>query len=221
MQKIILAAWIVLVACHSDEKRIPPKVSPVTNDLVRIPGGPFLGRAIFCDGTRYPSPPPKGDALEARVAVKLSLPDFEIDRNVVSCADMHACVEAGQCKESSACDGHAAIEYLVNAMEYCAWRGMHVVKYAEWQRAVRSADGRQHPSGVDWDPSLCPAETGACKLQSPDGVQYSIFDSPELTSDTECDDQGAKIVPLMIEASTNNLAIIVTYQSTGRFRCAR
>jgi formylglycine-generating enzyme required for sulfatase activity len=110
--------------------------------MVCIPGGSF--RRGSDDGPR-----------EERPAADVVVSTFLIDRDEVTSAAFHACMEAGACRLMHHYAGFdepqqpvVAVNW-VNAAAYCAWVGKRLPTEAEWEKAARGTDGRTYPWGED------------------------------------------------------------------------
>jgi hypothetical protein len=70
----------------------------------------------------------------------------------------------------------------------------------------------------------CKRELDSCRLRSPDGIEFAIFeDNAEWTSDTECQWHAPlQRAPVYVSLSWQWLALIETsHTREARFRCAR
>jgi hypothetical protein len=222
--KTFLAFSVLLLACEPKTREVE-KGAVVVDDLVAIPAGEFVGCALYCTEGKIDSEPTPDDRV--RLAnVAQSIGAFAIDRRDTSCDDFYKCVDAGQCPSRRPnCYGGRANVSLAVATQYCAWRGMHVVRLAELQRAIRWTDGRWFATGATWDPAACTAEDGLCRIRTPEGVELTIGGaSAEWTSDVDCHRVGDLVVraPVRMPLDSHWLTSVrVGEGGTAWFRCAR
>lgn len=233
----VAGALLLTLACGNDSRPSTGEVNTIKkpaevglrDDVVTIPAGEFIGRGLHCSEADIPSAPdPRND--ERLWFVKQATRGYVIDRMETSCVAYGQCIDAGACaKNTRGCyDGYAEVE-LVDAQRYCAWRGMHVVSLAEWQRAIRSTDGRVFPNGKEEFAiaSVCPDEGKPCRLLSPDGVHHGIDARDEWTSDMDCTRdpyEASRVVRAPVRvARSANLALVDVEVSgfPAFFRCAR
>ncbi len=139
----------------------PTKAStptPVPTDMVLIPAGEFLMGSLP-DSSGLPgldrNPQPEGDEFPQRTVF---LPEFRIDRTLVTNVRYRECVNAGTCVSQSGGDrnyhnGPAFDNYPVtyvswdDALAYCQWAGKRLPTETEWEKAARGTDGRIWPWG--------------------------------------------------------------------------
>ena len=151
---------VCLVALGCSDKAPPPSEAPrpfykeardATNtlrapptrveDMVAIPGGPFMGR--------NPCPKPAYDYeafyRDERPNEPLRVAGFSIDREVVTCPQYAECVAAAACPPfgpmECGIDRKWARVGIDSALAYCRWRGARLSSYREWQRAIRGVEG--------------------------------------------------------------------------------
>ena len=133
-----------------------------------------------------------------------------IDQDLVTCDSYELCVSAGACppeedpKKSGRewdmnviCYESFAIGNWRSASSYCAWRGLGLPTFAQWQRATRGVNGRALATGADpWgcDPTVPPYPV--CQFRTAEGFRYLLAaDGFEWTSDHDCrDDQGGHVM---------------------------
>jgi len=108
---------------------------------------------------------PAGEFYFGPDRVKLSLPDFYIDRFPVTNAEYKKFVEAtgapepthwrrGTWPEGKA--DHPVVNVTwEQAAAYAEWAGKRLPTEEEWEKAARGTDGREWPWGSTFDPSRC------------------------------------------------------------------
>lgn len=191
-------------------------------DMLLLEAGEFTGRVLKCAavGTAPGSP----DFTAVRF-VKQRNESFRIDRNVVSCAEFRACVQANACGESGGmCNDNGALVSLKSAHAYCAWRTARLPRYSEWQRASRGVDGRRTPTGENWSPGTCGDQWAACPVRSEEGFEYTVNGSEEWTGDIGCDDvdPARPMGPVRVSLWTPFLTEYrADFKDVALFRCAR
>ena len=225
--------WALVVGCDSPASKPsveprpmkPPSAFGLSDDMLAIPAGPFIGRAPKCMEGRIPST--RDDDENALAMAHQNVQAFLIDRRVATCAEFAKCVEGGGCTKSrSYCLIEGVIAPLTSAHEYCAWRGKRLIRYLEWQRAARSTDGRFFPAGGDtWDLNTCRKKPRPCTQTSPEGLEYLVEGPDEWTSDTDCKSVDGELVtgPVRIKSSALLTEIRVDRPDADDvlIRCAR
>ena len=211
-------------------------------DMIRIAGGQFRGRTPACLADSLTPANANDPAPEHGPSVDLHVEPFEIDKDVVSCADLLACENAGACHApnrytEAMCKFQLAFAVHDEAQSYCAWRGAHLPTLYQWQRAVRGLQGSVVPwgAGSDLIPA-CAGEIGtpdgpeACNAFTPSGVHVhtGLAILHEWTGDTDCGKAlpDGKLARLSLEAETgaSRLDEIKTDEAgddVAVFRCAR
>lgn len=159
---------------------VPASLTPPQREMVSIQGSAFLGADMWCfEGTtrvKYPDDPENAP----KDRVPLSVPSFTIDKSVVQCGELQRCFDAGACENTykhplDTCANGIARVSLKTAAQFCAWRGMQLPSWFQWQRAMRGRDGWVYPRGLSWDDSYDhdPRIPGRGRpYLSPDGVEY-------------------------------------------------
>jgi formylglycine-generating enzyme required for sulfatase activity len=191
---------LALVACRGDKApREGGRGSAVASswrppdDMARIPAGTYKQRALHLHEGGTCNAALAGDAAARSVdnwpdeAVQVS--SFEIDRNVVmwvdycECERQHVCPHAVECPDGGEDEddplNNAAVPSR-DAAAYCAWRGLRVPTYGEWQAAVRGIDG------IDVPTCDAAAKDGRCRFTTSLGVQVWISSRTEYTRSREC-----------------------------------
>lgn len=143
----VFGATVVLGACCAASSGRVSAVgagADVEADLgsqALVPGGSFVAG---CDETEPACP---DLARPRRTEV---LPTFRIDRYEVTEREYLGCVREGLCTSDRTVwrDGLAMVVATIgDARDYCAWRGMRLPTYLEWEKAARGVDGRRYPWG--------------------------------------------------------------------------
>ncbi|MBL9086013.1 MAG: SUMF1/EgtB/PvdO family nonheme iron enzyme [Planctomycetia bacterium] len=166
---------------------------------------PTLGGDLSAFGR--PTPPP-----DAMVAVRggafvfgedkrrVSVPEFEIDRDPVTNGDYERFVlatghrpplywRAGRCPEDLRDHPVVGVD-LFDAIAYARWAGKDLPYEDEWERAARGTDGRTYPWGDEPDLAANTARTGLKmtlpvgfygKNVSPEGCRDMVGNAWELT----------------------------------------
>ncbi len=228
---LILTAVAVLAGC-SDQDRGAAVVRSrqistahevgLREDMIAIPGGEFIGRALACAAVGVKPGEPAFVALRFE---KQRTPAFAIDRRVVSCDDFRACVRAGACHgQIGICTQLGAVVPLERAAQYCKWRDARLPHYAEWQRAARGTDGNLTPTGDSWDPAVCGDQYARCPIRNSTGFEYYVNGGEEWTSDIACDDidPARRIGPVRVSLATTLLTEYRADKAQGAtFRCVR
>jgi hypothetical protein len=249
MRLPLIVIACVLAGCRSetseatakpigDERPTPnravPNLSEPPRDMISIAGGPFRGSNLLCEpGTLKPI---YGDIGPQPERVPLNVKSFAIDRDVVSCFQMERCIETGKCvsegRPSYHCENGVAIVIRAVAAQFCAWRGMELPTYFQWQRAARGVDGRVFPDGA-YSPRCDRADPSddrehRCREISPDGLRYTTSDAHnELVRDIDCLYMGDSVAssppprfsPLKVLLQLRRLDIAVNGDYPGQFRC--
>jgi len=232
---------------EAKSKATPASMPPPSREMVTIPSGTFRGADMWCfEGTsniKHPEDPPK----QPRDNASLQLPAFAIDKAVVHCGEIERCFEAGKCgpnamgAEPFRCMHGIAVTTLETAAQFCAWRGMQVASWFQWQRAVRGVDGRIYPRGMTWDDSYDrdPHIPGRGRFYvSTEGVEYfltrgvkDVLVTTEFTRDVDCarkmnPEYGDARGPVIISLDYDQLNAVWVWpyrdrHTTSQFRCAQ
>lgn len=180
----MFVAITTLVACKSD--RPDPLVTPPTLDLVTIEAGPAAVHTVGC--------PPDGPLANDGVVRRVSLSAFAIAREPVTCEELTKCRRAGVCGSIAlTCTTGFAFERHEDAEKYCRWVGGRLPSYAEWQRAIRGAEGSTYLGGSSRIEGACEKaplvpKVDRCRHRSGAGLTYHTQSSRgEWTSDVGCD----------------------------------
>jgi hypothetical protein len=231
----VLLLLSAVIACQENHSHEPiPRWSPPTTGHVTIPGGRFLGTPGRC----LPNRDLDVVDLDSSYAITpVDLDAFAIDRHRVLDEDYQHCIKAGAClandidpERIEMHKGELAIATLAAAKSYCAWRGMRLPTFLEWQRAARGIDGQVYPRGWPSGSYSCEyslfagsGPTDKCVFASRDGMQYVMHSFSEWTSDTGCTskrgDDNAE--PIMIRLLDSRLDVSegAAPTSLGAFRC--
>jgi formylglycine-generating enzyme required for sulfatase activity len=109
--------------------------------MIRVAGGTFsMGTDV-------------GGEPDERPAHRVAVASFFLDRTEVPNEAYGRCVVAGVCRSPSRRAWHRGRRVPVtgvswhDAVKYCRWRGRRLPTEAEFERAVRGADGRRYPWG--------------------------------------------------------------------------
>jgi hypothetical protein len=222
----------------------PASLTPPRREMVSIQGGQFLGSDMWCfEGTttvKYPDDPKNAP----KDRVPLSVPSFAIDKSVVQCGELERCFAAGACENTYkaalyTCRHGVAVASLKTATQFCAWRGMQLPSWFQWQRAMRGRDGWVYPRGLTWEDSYDhdPGIPGRGRpYLSPDGVEYFMTRGDlnaslelELTRDLDCmrktnPEAGDRRLPVSVLLDYDQLNIVLVTEpdpelSRDQFRC--
>ncbi|MFH2010440.1 MAG: SUMF1/EgtB/PvdO family nonheme iron enzyme [bacterium] len=115
--------------------------TPPPSDMLLVPAGPFVMGAD------------QGGEQDEHPAHRVTLAAFWLDRTEVTNRAYGACVKAGQCRSPRRRAWHRGARLPVtgvswdDARDYCRWRGRRLPTEAEFEKAVRSTDGRRYPWG--------------------------------------------------------------------------
>jgi hypothetical protein len=241
MRAHLLLFIAAVAACHrgGDGPIVPP-----ARTQIAIGAGGFLGTPDRCLGAHEFEPAYAAvDPTFARrhpTNVPLRLGAFAIDRDLVTHGEYRRCVRAGRCPAG---DRHQPVEQERHGMavanheaaeRYCAWRGMRLPAFLEWQRAARGRDGQPYATG--WsrpDPFPCPRNpvfepwpwlVPQCMFESPDGMRYVLHYEGEWTSDRGCAEPGFDGGDLMVrldDARLDASLYITDSDDVAMFRCVR
>jgi len=131
---------------------------------------------------------PAGEFYFGPDRVKLTLPDFYIDRYPVTNAEYKKFVEAtgapepthwrrGTWPEGKA--DHPVVNVTwEQAAAYAEWAGKRLPTEEEWEKAARGTDGREWPWGSTFDPSRCNTNESGIWDTTPVGKYSPAGDSP-------------------------------------------
>ncbi len=131
---------------------------------------------------------PAGEFYFGPDRVKLTLPDFYIDRFPVTNAEYKKFVEAtgapepthwrrGTWPEGKA--DHPVVNVTwEQAAAYAEWAGKRLPTEEEWEKAARGTDGREWPWGSTFDPSRCNTNESGIWDTTPVGKYSPAGDSP-------------------------------------------
>lgn len=224
-----MASTLVLANCKGQEAE-PRPVAGRAEMLQFAPGG-FLGSQTRCAPNSVTVRP-----MEVGSPVMQYLEAFEIDRRVVSCAQLDECRSAEVCHDVPvACADGVAVVRAEAAAAYCAWRGATLPTWAEWQRSARLLDGRRYPAGEPVKDAWCPrnvhGEQPRCATSNTAGFEYAVKNPHfgEWTSDFDCSPIGEAggnpgrlgVERLVVDLSRDTIDRATTGASTAEFRCAR
>ena len=206
---------ILFAACHRANHQVPRSDDPhlPREDLVTIPAARYPVKVVHYRGdgvcTHQLGVTDKDVPVEQMLEDgEVELSAFQIDKHVATAADYGACVHAHGCPDGGfsymqpddvTAFGLAPTEDIPEnhvqlglqaASAYCAWRGMRVPTYAEWQAAVRGPQGLRHGScDRIARPPRHILSLDDCRFTSPFGVVVwlpSGVDPMEWTSTLEC-----------------------------------
>lgn len=131
---------------------------------------------------------PAGEFYYGPDRMKLTLPDFYIDRFPVTNAEYKKFVEAtgaaepthwrrGTWPEGKA--DHPVVNVTwEQAAAYAEWAGKRLPTEEEWEKAARGTDGREWPWGSTFDPSRCNTNESGIWDTTPVGRYSPAGDSP-------------------------------------------
>ena len=176
----VIAAF-VLFACRADGDHKPAEASPSRppDVLVSVPSGTYRAKLLRYreDGICTPEMAAWPWFDEEQLVA-----GFEIDKNVATLREYSACIEAHACTgEKLTFDGWAILDRK-QAADYCAWRGMRLPTYLEWQAAARGKRGL-----VDMGCGVTYHEQNYCRFTSEAGIViHPMLASGEWTRSEEC-----------------------------------
>ncbi|HTR52820.1 MAG TPA: SUMF1/EgtB/PvdO family nonheme iron enzyme [Kofleriaceae bacterium] len=166
-------------------------------DMVTIPAGRYRLSALHYRDDGVCTPELAGDPHAlldvAHPATEQDVARFEIDRVPVRWRDYCSCVKQGACPVRNAGDCQyrrdladddpesSAKVLRTTAIAYCAWRGLRLPTFVEWQAAVRGPKG-QEVAGCDVASTI---QTYRCQFTSPSAVRTWMSDA-EFTRSREC-----------------------------------
>lgn len=253
---VTACAIVLLAACRSHEPTKSAKMGSAANgvvptparvpfagkeDMIRIDGGQFRGRTPACLADSLSPANPSDPAARHGQTVDLHVDAFEIDKDLVRCADLTACEHAGVCHApnrytEATCKYELAFASLEEARSYCTWRGARLPTLYQWERAIRGPQGFVFPWGAGSEQiPACSGDIGkpdgpdACNCSTPTGVRvHTGLATPyEWTGDTDCgktlDGKLARL-PLKAETGASRLDEVMTDASgtdVAVFRCVR
>lgn len=131
---------------------------------------------------------PAGEFYFGPDRMRLTLPDFYIDRFPVTNAEYKKFVEAtgapepthwrrGTWPEGKA--DHPVVNVTwEQAAAYAEWAGKRLPTEEEWEKAARGTDGREWPWGSTFDPSRCNTNESGIWDTTPVGKYSPAGDSP-------------------------------------------
>jgi len=196
---------------------------PVGENMATIPAGPSIKVRLRC--------PPASD--------EATVPAFDIDRRLVSCADYETCIDARACRdEPNHCRAaDTAVVTHESAAAYCKWRRARLPTLQEWQRAVRGDAANLYPTGATWDPvagcrvptwkGTVPPGYPRCENTSAAGVTYYVLDPNyyEWTGDEDCadpkDPTHREPMSMLLVERLDRALPSTPDADYGEFRCAR
>ncbi len=122
---------------------VPPAGAPASGDMVRLDAGCFQMGYVAGD-------------VDERPVHRVCLSSFSIDRDEVTQGAYQACVAAGACRKLEAARDEAPVDSpqlpvvqvtWTDAEAYCRAQKKRLPTEAEWEYAVRGADGRLYAWG--------------------------------------------------------------------------
>jgi formylglycine-generating enzyme required for sulfatase activity len=203
MRRKELILTLLVLACNRSQKAkldedantarvaVPPE--PPQREMIRIGGGHIRMYDRRCYPGSYREKHPGKDQ---RQLVDVEVQPFAIDRETAICHDLEKCVEAGRCKDLGIqpCVAGVANVPFATGEAFCAWRGMKLPTYPQWQRAMRGPEGFKYPRGNEWSEEYLSDQVTidrGRRYVSPEGVVYFIAEfgwwlDKEFTRDTDC-----------------------------------
>lgn len=220
-------------ACGPRERSVP---TPPAENMAPIPEGTYrvtsAGVAPDKDSVCTLEIKRLANSLDQDLVAKFIDTDehinaFDIDRDIVSCAGYRDCAAQKRCPEllpgPERCYEGGAVVTLRQATAYCEARGLRLPTVAEWQAAVRGAEGRGY---VDCEP---PDGSQQCVFMSPAGVIARLLHAhDEFTSTLRCETapgdpmEDVEPVHMMIRLGGKELTGVVPVGPSGaRFAAKR
>jgi len=166
----------------------------------------------------------------------VELDAFAINRDRVQYDDVRRCEEAGACPgrrhvDEGRHEGELALVTLDLARSYCAWRGMRLPTFLEWQRAARGKYGEAYPPRWPENSHVCPSSftstrepfPESCSFTSAEGLRYVMHSFNEWTSDDGCMNAFPPIgnQPIVVKLSESRLDVSMktSPNDMATFRC--
>lgn len=148
---------VVATARAEAVSQLPPCGLEPPEGTVCIPAGRFV-RGVDVDSHECEqSGQPHSRASASVPASEVHVSAFFMDVTEVTVSAFEECIAAGACRADAGpryLDFDRPDQPIVgvswfDAVDYCAWRGMHLPTEAEWEKAARGPEGWRTPFGDD------------------------------------------------------------------------
>lgn len=138
-----------------------PNEPPVAEEMIFIPAGPFI-RGTMAGG--YDEQPQRTIYLDAYAIDRFEVTNAQYQAFIAATGHRKAAPPSRYAKNLSRMQGvNQPITYVSweDAADYCRWKGKRLPTEAEWEKAMRGADGRLWPWGNQ--PDALAANGGSVK----------------------------------------------------------